>query len=242
MPFLHNHKKPKVWWVSAYAATKKTGLQNTVYTVSRDVYVGEWANNVYQGKGRLITNHGTKVYEGDFNNHIREGYGTYAKLAKDKISHQLYYVGEWKNNKFHGNGTKYYYNDDGTSSMYIGNFVKGKRSGYGRMWYADCSYYDGDWENDLYNGFGMFVQTNGNRYEGEFKAGLKHGKGRFYHLNVGQLQEGLWIDDMCKVSTIIIIPFRQSALNPTEYPIPPVKLVDPEDIIKKSMEEHQKHK
>lgn len=50
MPFLHNHKKPKVWWVSAYAATKKTGLQNTVYTVSRNVYVGEWVNNVYQGK------------------------------------------------------------------------------------------------------------------------------------------------------------------------------------------------
>lgn len=69
----------------------------------------------------------------------------------------------------------------------------------------------------------MFVYVNGNRYEGEWKDGMKHGRGRFFHLNRGQMQEGVWVKNICVYSTIIVIPFRQRALDPTYYPIHGVK-------------------
>lgn len=63
---------------------------------------------------------------------------------------------------------------------------------------------------------------NGDRYEGEWKNDKKHGWGRFYHLNTGQMQEGVWCDNIAINSTMEDIPFRQSALYSTQYPIPPV--------------------
>lgn len=51
---------------------------------------------------------------------------------------------------------------------------------------------------------------------------MKHGRGRFYHLDSGQMQEGVWKEDVCIYSTIIDIPYRQSSKYPTPYPIIPV--------------------
>lgn len=65
----------------------------------------------------------------------------------------------------------------------------------------------------------MLIRADGNRYEGNWLKDMKHGKGRFYHLDSGQIQEGVWQEDICVFSTLIDIPFRQTAVLPTPYPI-----------------------
>lgn len=83
----------------------------------------------------------------------------------------------------------------------------------------------GDWLNDKFHGEGMFIYQNGNRYEGHWKNGLKHGKGRYFHLDSGQLQEGVWFKDMCVFSTIIDIPYRQCSTSPSKYPLNQVNYI-----------------
>lgn len=69
--------------------------------------------------------------------------------------------------------------------------------------------------------FHFFIIANGNRYEGNFARGFKNGEGTFYHVQTGQIQKGMWLDDVCKVS-MIQDEYRQQAERPTEYPIPKV--------------------
>lgn len=68
------------------------------------------------------------------------------------------------------------------------------------------------------------VRADGNRYEGEFQDDLKHGKGLFYHLDNGLVQDGVWHKDMCIYSQMRDLEYRQCAIDPTPYPIPPVSM------------------
>ena len=69
------------------------------------------------------------------------------------------------------------------------------------------------------------ISGNGNYYEGKFKDGLKNGEGIYYHNNTGQVQKGVWIEDICKVSVMQDNETRsQIALKPTPYPIPEVMI------------------
>ncbi|XP_078044553.1 uncharacterized protein LOC144474007 [Augochlora pura] len=131
------------------------------------------------------------------------------------------YTGQWVNGKRNGFGYNWY--EDG--SYYEGDFCLNKRHGYGRIWYCSGDYYEGCWKNDLYDGAGLYVQYNGNRYKGEFVAGKKEGRGVYYHIITGQKQSGIWINNMCISGTISDIYWRQSAPRPTPYPIPRVNNV-----------------
>lgn len=122
----------------------------------------------------------------------------------------------------HGYGARHY--PDG--SYYLGNFNKGYREGYGQMWYADGAFYDGDWIHDKRDGYGMYVGADGNRYEGEWSKDMKHGRGRYFHLDSGQMQEGIWVNDICVFSIMMDIPFRQTALKATPYPMPKVSILN----------------
>lgn len=127
----------------------------------------------------------------------------------------LEYRGNYKRGLKNGFGAKHY--PDG--GYYLGHFKNDKRHGFGQMWYANGAYYDGDWMNDIRHGLGMWVRPDGNRYEGAWASDLRHGKGRFFHLDNGQMQDGVWKEDLCVYSIVIDIPFRQNALEPTQYPI-----------------------
>lgn len=67
----------------------------------------------------------------------------------------------------------------------------------------------------------MFFLVNGNRYEGYFARGFKSGEGTFYHVMTGQVQKGMWENDICKVS-MLQDEYRNQAETPTKYPIPKV--------------------
>lgn len=169
----------------------------------------------FSGKGRLILK-SRILYEGDFEDNLPNGFGVFARdtSSRWKIFTRSY-RGETKNGEKKNMGTLHH--RDG--SYYVGMWEHGKQENYGLRWYTDGSFYAGHFSKGVCHGSGMFVRTDGNRYEGEWKDGMKHGKGIFFHLDKGQMQEGVWVKDMCIFSTIKIIPFRQRAMFPTKYPI-----------------------
>jgi hypothetical protein len=107
------------------------------------------------------------------------------------------YTGEWKNDKFHGQGTYWYRDGCGGNSSpgeqgckYIGEWKKGKRHGYDSLTWKDWNRstegrmpgYVGEWENNEPNGYGTinyesYAQGQATTYVGEVKDGKKHGQG-----------------------------------------------------------------
>ncbi|XP_045473888.1 MORN repeat-containing protein 3-like [Harmonia axyridis] len=226
MPFLKDRSKVKQSRSERLdLETSRQGLRHKIFNTLGDMYVGEWDYNKKQGKGALLARFG-KLYEGDFYKGRREGFGVLSSFVPATNTFTLEYRGDWKGGHMHGKGLRIF--PDG--SFYLGNFKWDKRSGYGQLWNKDCSFYDGDWLLDKYHGEGMFIFQNGNRYEGEWENGLKHGKGRYFHLDSGQLQEGVWFEDMCVFSTIVDIPYRQCSISPSKYPVSQIQLQDPDNI------------
>ena len=87
-------------------------------------------------------------------------FGTYIWDNGDK------YVGEWKDDKQHGQGTLTY--ADG--NKYVGEYKDGKRHGQGTFTFADGGKEIGSWENDLLNGYATLYNDVGTiLQEGIFK-------------------------------------------------------------------------
>ena len=66
---------------------------------------------------------------------------------------------------------------------------------------------------------------NENRYEGSWKNDKKNGPGKYYYLDTGQLFQGVWVDDIAKCGTMEDFN-RDTAPEPTVYPIPQVSFID----------------
>lgn len=183
-------------------------------------YLTKCNNVLFLGKGQFFTKSG-KLYEGDFENNLPHGFGVIGSPSSEnkKNVYHLSCRGKFIDGKMDSDGC--FHQTSGT--YYTGQWKNGKREGYGLFWYSNGEFYAGNFLRGKRHGSGMFVYMNGNRYEGEWKDGMKHGRGRFFHLNKGQMQEGVWVKDICVCSTITVIPFRQRALDPTQYPIHAVR-------------------
>jgi hypothetical protein len=82
------------------------------------------------------------------------------------------YVGEYKDGKEHGQGTKTWGNGD----KYAGEWKDGKEHGQGTHTWGKGQY-------------------KGDKYVGEFKDGLLHGKGTYTNASDGTVSKGLWEDN-----------------------------------------------
>ena len=80
-------------------------------------YEGEFENDLYHGKGTFTSLDGNSCYTGDYVKGTREGKGVWV-LSEGR------YEGEWKGGLFHGTGTFYYPNGD----IYEGLWVEGKKN------------------------------------------------------------------------------------------------------------------
>ena len=132
-------------------------------------YIGEWKDDKFHGKGRLISINGD-FYEGDFLLGQIEGNGIY-----NSTKNGYHYIGEFKNNKFHGNG-KLLFNDN---TKYKGHFNEGYMEGEGNLLFNDGCFYTGDFSKNKYEGSGKFIFNNGRKYEGDWKNNAMHGFGVF---------------------------------------------------------------
>jgi len=111
-------------------------------------------------------------YEGEYQNgKIVKGTAIYPGGSK--------YVGNFKNEKPHGEGT-FVFPDDST---YYGQFKNGKSNGQGIKTWKDGKEYAGSFKNDLPHGEGTFIYPDGSKYVGGFKNGKRNGQGTITYPN-----------------------------------------------------------
>lgn len=110
-----------------------------------------------------------------------------------------FYVGEFKNSNFHGDGTYSY--PDGITT-YEGGFEQGYFQGYGVKKQEGQYEYKGEFKKDLFQGRGKLTLLDGDPYEnrhvysGSFQQGEFHGEGTYtVYLNgvVKSKTTGHWI-------------------------------------------------
>lgn len=177
------------------------------------IYTGSWNNNSRSGRGthswpdgRTVTGpwlnghlHGRvffrwpdgATYDGDCVKGQKEGRGIHT--WKDG----RVYNGQYKNGSENGLGTL---TEPNQHTKYRGNFLDGKRHGYGiqiwktksydGQWYQNMIHgqgkltwlsgacYTGEFKNGRYNGIGCYVSESGTKYVGKWKDGYKHGQGK----------------------------------------------------------------
>ena len=132
--------------------------------------------------------------------------------------YRVLYTGQWRRDKFDGDGTRFYDNGD----HYEGGFRDGVKSGRGVMAYANGDVYEGGWLDDRRHGQGRLRLANGYVYEGAFESDQKHGDGRFFFASKGQCLEGTWVNDVSRCGTLVDCN-RESASNATEHALPSVR-------------------
>ena len=122
-------------------------------------YIGEFRNNLPNGKGIKYYSNGNILYEGNFINGKFEGNGKYYYEDGD------YFSGEYKNGLRNGKGKEYYSNGN---IKYEGDWINDKREGNGKYIWENGEYYIGQYKNGLKNGKGIMFYSNGNiKYEGD---------------------------------------------------------------------------
>ena len=77
------------------------------------------------------------------------------------------YVGEWKNNKKHGQGT--YTSAEG--EKYVGEYKNDKMHGQGTLTLAEGDKYVGGFKDDAMHGQGTITSVDGRILQGQFKDG-----------------------------------------------------------------------
>ncbi|XP_055632534.1 MORN repeat-containing protein 3-like, partial [Toxorhynchites rutilus septentrionalis] len=177
------------------------------------------AANRKSGLGKQSQQNGL-MYEGEWRNGLRHGYGIVYKKVESTELYKKVYVGHWVDGMKHGLGIKYF-----SKGKYLGDWRKGQRSGRGFMWFDSGQFYMGQWQNDRFGGQGVFLEASGNRFHGSFKNGLKHGEGVYLHSRTGQIQRGIWEDGIFKMGTLEDWN-RNQVLEPTIYPTPELKLAN----------------
>ena len=119
---------------------KNEGIGKLIYE-NGNYYIGQFKNDLANGKGIVYDKNGSIIYKGDFINDKREGNG---KIF-DKDGN--YYIGHFKDDLANGKGIVYYKNGN---IMYEGDFLNGKKEGNGKYNYEDGNYYIGQYLKMIY--------------------------------------------------------------------------------------------
>ena len=123
----------------------------------------------------------------------------YRHNCKDTVTYRNgdKYVGEWKDNKFNGQGILTFASGD----RYDGKFKNGKAHGNSTYYYiADNEYkgdrYVGGFKDDKADGQGTYYHLAENRFKGDkyvgaYKDDKRHGRGTYTFAD-GRIKDGIW--------------------------------------------------
>ena len=181
-----------------YKDNKRHG-QGTYTWNDGQIWVGSWENNELSGYAITYYANGSINQEGIF----KDGKFLYAQKRTANVStlptcpvsgyknncfgtynfaNGSKYVGEYKENKRHGQGTLTWANGD----EYVGEYKENKKHGHGTYTFANGGKYVGEWKDDIQNGQGTDIWANGDKYVGEYKENKKHGQGTYNYANGGK--------------------------------------------------------
>jgi hypothetical protein len=133
-------------------------------------YVGDFSDDLPNGKGTLEDYEKGFKYDGDMINGIKEGKGIL------KYTDGTIYNGDFKSDLFNGYGVLKF--KDG--KHYEGEFVDGKVKGKGKFIWEDGKIYEGEYDNFMKNGNGKFFWNDNKYYDGQWVNNRQHGKGLIY--------------------------------------------------------------
>ena len=172
--------------INAKAACIEGDCQNGQGTFDdgKKIYTGQFKGGKYNGQGSLVGHKSGSKYVGEWKDNKRHGQGTFAWKDGRKL------VGEWKDGLPNGQGTYTFPNGD----EYVGEYKDGKRNGQGTFTWTDLRKYVGEWKDGKKNGQGTFTFPSGNKYVGEFKDDKFNGQGTFTWKD-GRKYVGEWKDD-----------------------------------------------
>ena len=156
---------------------KKQCRAQKVLFIDGCTYSGSVYNDKPSGRGRLSSEE--LVYEGEWRNGLRHGYGTETCTNGEK------YVGQWNEGKYHGHGELIKSN----GSKYNGEFLRGKFHGKG-IYKNNDIIYDGQWYHGSRHGQGVLTNAQGT-YTGQFYYQLRHGQGSYTDIH-GNNYKGQW--------------------------------------------------
>ena len=108
------------------------------------------------------------------------------------------YVGEWKDDKMHGQGTLVWTNGD----KYVGEWKENKKNGQGTLIWAVGDKYVGEFKDNNMHGQGSYSDVGGDKYVGEWKDNKYHGLGTYTWTDgtsdTGYWLKGKFIPDICE--------------------------------------------
>jgi hypothetical protein len=130
---------------------------------------GTWVQGYRHGYGLEETADGKEIWQGAFANGSLNGPAVYITL-RERIA---YYVGSWKDGRFHGYGV--YVTTIG--ARFSGEYVDGLWQGQGEFSGPGGERYEGGVANERFEGVGTLSLPGIRRYTGSWKAGLREGEG-----------------------------------------------------------------
>ena len=123
-------------------------------------------------------------YVGEFRDDKYHGQGTYTFADGSK------YVGGYRDGKLTGQGTATL----ATGEKYVGEFWDGKSHGQGTYTWPDGSKYVGEFRDGKSHGQGTHTWADGSKYVGEWRDDKYHGQGILYNVNGTVQESGMWRD------------------------------------------------
>ena len=144
--------------------------------------------------GTYVWDDGDK-YVGEYKDNKKHGQGTYYFLANNEFRGDKY-IGEYKDGKRHGQGIYYYLaNNKNKGDIFVGEFKDGDFNGQGTYTWANGSKYVGEYKDDKMHGQGTYTWEDGIKDVGEFRNDMLNGFAIRYDKNGNILKEGIWKDD-----------------------------------------------
>ncbi|KAH3743514.1 MAP kinase [Pelomyxa schiedti] len=174
---LNETNKKRKYYLQGWGVKRRSRRHSTEHDAetTTTVYEGEWDRGKYHGCGTLRSCDGSgDIYHGMFDHGKRSGKGR--MLFGDNNQGGGSYVGEWKDDMFHGLGVRLWANGD----RYDGQWVCGKENGEGTStWARDGKSFDGVCEAGVIKS-GTMRWPNGDQFSGTFRGdGVGEGTATF---------------------------------------------------------------
>ncbi|GFR43800.1 hypothetical protein Agub_g4924, partial [Astrephomene gubernaculifera] len=111
----------------------------------------------------------------------------------------LQYDGDWIQGRREGYGTRHY----SSGEMYSGDWVANLRHGTGRYEYASGDLYVGQWADDKRNGAGTMYMASGDIFIGNFMSDRREGMGSLYMLARQKKYVAEYVADTPRCGTVL---------------------------------------
>ena len=192
---------------SYYEGNFKDGVFNGsgYYRTRNYTYKGQFIAGKKSGKGKLENLTTKSIYEGEFKNDMKEGYGI------EKFNDGSVYKGYYSQDMKQGQGILTLKKEK-NNSIFEGEFKNGKIWGKGKYKWDNGKQYEGEWENNEISGFGILTENN-IKHIGYFSHDKKEGYGASFYINKNFVISGKWVNDIIEGIAVIFSLKNKNNIN-----------------------------